>query len=96
MKTKLSELGPCQCCGKPLEVVFYEITIATCVVKVDAVRQVSGLAVMLGSLGLAEAMAPVDDVVATSAELDLRLRVCQACAWNPDCSLGHLVAACEK
>lgn len=82
---KLSELKPCPLCGGKISPVFYTVKVQQMMLDTRAANQVLGLTQIFGgALGLAEAMAPVDDVTIKLQEEETA--VCQ------DCFLGSGLA----
>ena len=78
------DIKPCALCGNGLArtgtPVFYEISIASCVVDVNVARQLHGMELMMGSLAVARAMAP-------STAIAQRLQpsrhfICTSCATS--------------
>jgi hypothetical protein len=76
---KLSDLKPCATCGGTIAPVFYRVRIDNILIDPQATNQVLGLNQVFGgqALGLAEAMAPVDDVTITMHTVDVF--VCNEC-----------------
>lgn len=78
---KLSELKPCSLCGGKIAPIFYRVTVEQMTFDATAVNQVIGLSTMFGgALGLAEAMAPRDDVTQKMQENTVVL--CGDCAYT--------------
>ena len=98
---KLSELRPCGHCGGPLPPTWYFVRISQCMLNGSATNEVLGLARMLGSETLAEAMAarPEKAVVVFGENIPsmwTEIFLCQSCALGmnedaPDYNLGELI-----
>ena len=80
---KLSELKPCASCGGKLVPIWYVIRVSSAMLKPQPANQVLGLRQILGSLTLAEAMAPDADCVLVMGDADPQLmteiQICQPC-----------------
>lgn len=80
---KLSELKPCAVCKGKLTPIWYVVRISMAMLKPTAANGVLGLQQMLGSLALAEAMAPEPDCVLVMGDeepaLMTEINVCQQC-----------------
>lgn len=90
---KLSEIRPCDNCGKPIAPVFYVLRISQAFFT-PATNQMLGLNHMFhGALALAEAMAPESDVIKIFGDEDKSLMteilLCQECVLyrSPDLAL---------
>ena len=99
---RLSELRPCDNCGGVLHQggIFYVLRFSIAVINAMKANQVLGLTQMLGgALGLAEAMAPEDDVVAVGMDEDPELKtewlLCPACSMG-EIDLGRLLSKAQK
>ena len=76
---KLSELRPCDRCGKPIAPIFYRVVVEQHLVNPEAANEVLGLRQMVGSLRLAETMASRPDATTALAPLTETLLLCQSC-----------------
>ena len=81
---KLSELRPCDCCGKQIAPQFYVVRSSLAIFSPHAARATLGLNTMFGgALALAEAMSPDPEVVKLAGDHDKslwnELFLCQAC-----------------
>lgn len=84
----LDELKPCICCGKGImhsgSVVFYEVTMRSCIVDVDNVRRLHGLEMAMGGAApLARVFAP-STTVAHRIGMPARHLLCADCAMKAE------------
>lgn len=91
---KLSEIHPCDNCGGKLGPVFYVLRFSSAVVNAREANEVLGLTQYFGgALGLAEVMAPRDEVVHVAMDDDdpeIRSLMIEAIICN-DCYTSKLV-----
>lgn len=95
---RLTELRPCDSCGRKIAPSFYVVRVSTAIVAPAAAR-VLGLAEAMGGLHaikIAEALSPdTDDAVVVFGEHDRRLQtellLCTTCAVLGEISIAHLV-----
>lgn len=96
---KLSDLRPCDKCGARMSGPFYVIRVSQAMVMPSAQQQV-GLALMLGSLALAEAMGPDPDVVKVFGDenpaLMTELHLCQECFLLEDVPAAELMEKASR
>lgn len=86
---KLSEMTPCAICGEMIAPLFYRVKVEQIMIDSTAANQVLGLTTMFGgALGLAEAMAPNDDVTMT-LQSNSGL-VCDECFYDSSLALRIL------
>lgn len=91
---KLSELKLCAVCDGPIGMLFYRVTVDQMMIDAKAANQVLGLNTMFGgaALGLAEALAPNDDV---TIQLQTNTTIlCADCAYS--ISLVTVLLGVEK
>lgn len=78
------DIKPCALCGNGLlhagSPVFYEISIASCVVDLIVARQLHGMELMMGSIAVARTMAP-STAIAQRLEPS-RHFICASCATD--------------
>ncbi len=91
---KLSELRKCDNCGKSAQGFFYIIRTSMVMPLPTPGRQVLGLTTILGSLPLAETMAPEPDVLMIMGDKDpvlmTELQICQDC-YSRELRIAYLV-----
>ena len=71
---RLSEIRPCDNCGKPIAPIFYVVRTSIAVFNTNATNEILGLARMIGgSIALAEAMGSQLEAVKIGGETDSHL-----------------------
>ena len=81
---KLSQVRPCDNCGKPIAPIFYVIRTSIAVFNANATNEMLGLARMFhGSLALAETLGSQPEAVTVGSDQDHHLQdeifLCQDC-----------------
>lgn len=74
----LSELRPCDHCGKHVAPIFFRLTVEQHVINQNAVREYAGLATMFGSAPLADVFGSYGNR-ATEPASKAELLLCTAC-----------------
>jgi hypothetical protein len=98
---KLSEIRPCDNCGKPIAPMFYVVRFSVAMFDAKAVNATMGLAQMFGGqLGIAEAMTSRPDAVSVAMDkqpdLMTELLICNDCFLMKDLSLPALMERVNK
>jgi hypothetical protein len=87
------DFAPCCQCDKPVGhangLLFYRIEIQRMAFDHKAVRQLEGVAMIVGSLPIAEALSPVSEIARPFSER-ITLLVCDHCALHQDLCIAQL------
>lgn len=96
---ELRACAKCGLCGKPFGAsgmpLFYRIKIERFGVKGDVVRRQAGLEQMLGSVQLAQAMGPDEEMTMPLME-PLRMTVCETCSVQESHCIAAMVEIGER